>query len=583
MSDSVSSEASGRSVWPRELITFMFAFISTNEKLFESDSTRAAGFAKLAERLGAINPKNLAYSPKRVKAKLVEIHRRCGGKAPIEELYHYGVHKATLPDLELWKYATYKEIRHQIDILRSEQGRLNPSSSTIQPAESKSKYETRQQNPSTKGKIRCICPFDTEDGQRSVCCERCETWQHVFCYYEPPENHFCEECVNNLAAHGAEASMQDVTKGIGLLSVVSDNGKDELSREDLLKKVGELQHLNRQLTAENQSCQRQIRSYKLTLQNERQLGTFTTFRNTDAIESEPSLLPNPEIEKIVEKINNLIRGYLASRRLHDKELPLISMVQGRATSDELSNTWSSYLGKQLLSTRKNAKEYLKKTTASSHGILKTLVWTAIRDWVFSSDVFSLESLTGPFLPQMSHCVSDRDGPEALRNLYLASWFVLLQMENSWFQDLLNTRAVELGQRLSTAVSSLRKICNADAQSQSDTIEKDLDVDYARFKEIVMTALALKSRLPFKKSLVELYLPAPGSIFTDCHDASLSPKGYTEKGRVLLAVSPAILLYSLGANDKQQTPSSVLDCMVNGDIDREQGILVCQASVLCEED
>ncbi|OAL26890.1 hypothetical protein AYO20_09923 [Fonsecaea nubica] len=586
MTESVFSEASTRSVWPREVMVFMLAFISTHEKLFESDSTRAAGFAKLAERLTTLHPNSLSYTPKKVKAKLVEIHKWCGGKAPIEELYHYGVHQATLPDLELWQYATYDEIRHQIDIFRLEQGLFDPSSTITQPFASKSKYETRQQNPSTKDKIRCICPFDTEDGQRSVCCERCETWQHVFCYYEPPENHFCDKCANDLEDNRAEASMQSVTKEIGLLSVGPDNEEDEQSRDDLLKKVGELQHLTRQLTAENQSCQRQIRSYKLALQNERQLSTFTTFRNFDAIEIEQSLLPTPEIGKTVQKINNLIRGYLSSQRLRDKELPLISLVKGRATSEELSSTWSSYLGKQPSSTKKNATRHLKNTTASSHAVLKTLVWTAIREWIFKSDVFSLEEFAGPLLPQLSQCVLSRDGPEALRNLYLASWLALLQMENSWFQDLLKARADELGQRLLVTVGSLAQICNADAQSQSDSIKQDLDndEDHNRFQEIAMTALVLKSRLPFKTSLVELYLPAPGDFFAECHDTPLPPTGRPEKGKVLVAISPAIILYSLGANDKEQTPSSVLDCMVvNGDMDREQGTVVCPASVLYEKE
>ncbi|KAH0840415.1 hypothetical protein FOPE_05845 [Fonsecaea pedrosoi] len=395
------------------------------------------------------------------------------------------------------------------------------------------------------------------------------------------------DCANDLEDNRAEASMQSVTKEIELRSVGPDNEEDEQSRDDLLKKVGELQHLTRQLTAENQSCQRQIRSYKLALQNERQLSAFTTFRDFDAIEIEQNLLPTPEIGKTVQKINNLIRGYLSSQRLRDKELPLISLVRGGATSEELSNTWSSYLGKQPSSTKKNTTRHLKNTTASSHAILKTLVWAAIREWIFKSDVFSLEEFAGPLLPQMSHCVSNRDGPEALRNLYLASWSALLQMENSWFQDLLKAKADELGQRLLATVGSLAQICNADAQSQSDSIKQDLDndEDHNRFQEIAMTALVLKSRLPFKASLVELYLPAPGDFFADCHDTPLPPTGRLEKGKVLVAISPAIILYTLGgANDKDQTPSSVLDCMVvNGDMDREQGTVVCPASVLYEKE
>lgn len=118
MSESISSAASGRSAWPRELIVFMLAFISTNGKLFESADTRPNGFATLARRLETIRPKNQKYNSKKVENKLREIWKWSHGKAAIEELYLYGVHKATLPDLERWGYATYEEIRHQIDALR---------------------------------------------------------------------------------------------------------------------------------------------------------------------------------------------------------------------------------------------------------------------------------------------------------------------------------------------------------------------------------------------------------------------------------------------------------------------------------
>lgn len=165
----------------------------------------------------------------------------------------------------------------------------------------------------------------------------------------------------------------------------------------------------------------------------------------------------------------------------------------------------------------------------------------------------------------------------------------MKMENSWFQDLLNTKAVELGRRLSAIVSALRKTCSDDAQSESNTTVQDLDIDLALFEEIIIAALTLKSRLPFKEALVEFYLPAPGNVFIDRlmdSHVSLSAKSSSEEGKVLLAVSPAILLYSLSADvyahDKAHIPSSILDCMVSGDMNREQGVVVCEALVVCEK-
>lgn len=44
--------------------------------------------------------------------------------------------------------------------------------------------------------IKCICTFQDDDGN-TVFCERCETWQHIECYYhgrEVPDVHNCTEC-----------------------------------------------------------------------------------------------------------------------------------------------------------------------------------------------------------------------------------------------------------------------------------------------------------------------------------------------------------------------------------------------------
>lgn len=44
--------------------------------------------------------------------------------------------------------------------------------------------------------IKCICSFDEDDGS-TVFCERCETWQHIVCYYPDkrvPDVHNCIDC-----------------------------------------------------------------------------------------------------------------------------------------------------------------------------------------------------------------------------------------------------------------------------------------------------------------------------------------------------------------------------------------------------
>lgn len=44
--------------------------------------------------------------------------------------------------------------------------------------------------------IKCICIFEDDDGS-TVFCERCETWQHIVCYYDGqsvPDIHNCADC-----------------------------------------------------------------------------------------------------------------------------------------------------------------------------------------------------------------------------------------------------------------------------------------------------------------------------------------------------------------------------------------------------
>lgn len=46
--------------------------------------------------------------------------------------------------------------------------------------------------------IKCICGFSDDDGN-TVLCEKCDTWQHIVCYYESashvPEVHECVDCL----------------------------------------------------------------------------------------------------------------------------------------------------------------------------------------------------------------------------------------------------------------------------------------------------------------------------------------------------------------------------------------------------
>ena len=71
--------------------------------------------------------------------------------------------------------------------------------------------------------IRCICGYDTDDGN-TVCCYTCNTWQHTECYYNdkggnvPTKeqleviNHFCADCQPRLLNAKGAAERQRIRR-----------------------------------------------------------------------------------------------------------------------------------------------------------------------------------------------------------------------------------------------------------------------------------------------------------------------------------------------------------------------------------
>jgi Zinc finger, C2H2 type len=64
--------------------------------------------------------------------------------------------------------------------------------------------------------FKCICGFDDDDGN-IVLDERCDTWQHIACYYENrsqiPEEHLCVDCSpRNLDTAGASRRQKEIRR-----------------------------------------------------------------------------------------------------------------------------------------------------------------------------------------------------------------------------------------------------------------------------------------------------------------------------------------------------------------------------------
>ncbi len=66
--------------------------------------------------------------------------------------------------------------------------------------------------------IKCICSYGDDDGS-TVFCDKCDTWQHIICYYQGkkvPEVHFCADCdPRQLDAKRATESQKRLREHIG--------------------------------------------------------------------------------------------------------------------------------------------------------------------------------------------------------------------------------------------------------------------------------------------------------------------------------------------------------------------------------
>jgi hypothetical protein len=63
--------------------------------------------------------------------------------------------------------------------------------------------------------IKCICGYADDDGN-TVLCEKCDTWQHIVCYYESaqhvPEVHECADCLPRLVDAKSASEKQRVRR-----------------------------------------------------------------------------------------------------------------------------------------------------------------------------------------------------------------------------------------------------------------------------------------------------------------------------------------------------------------------------------
>ncbi|KAF1361068.1 hypothetical protein EJ07DRAFT_70946, partial [Lizonia empirigonia] len=86
--------------------------------------------------------------------------------------------------------------------------------------------------------IKCICGFADDDGN-TVLCERCDTWQHIVCYYESaehvPDVHECTDCSPRLVDSRRAADKQRQRKE--LLNLGERKGRPKTTTKNPKKRT----------------------------------------------------------------------------------------------------------------------------------------------------------------------------------------------------------------------------------------------------------------------------------------------------------------------------------------------------------
>lgn len=101
--------------WPHEPTVFLLAYLNLRTALFSKN--RNAALESLAMHL--TDEYGEPYGIERVETKIYQLWKKCGppqSKSP-NQVYDHGVNRRTLPSLELFKEATFDELKAKMDLL----------------------------------------------------------------------------------------------------------------------------------------------------------------------------------------------------------------------------------------------------------------------------------------------------------------------------------------------------------------------------------------------------------------------------------------------------------------------------------
>jgi hypothetical protein len=186
----------------------------------------------------------------------------------------------------------------------------------------------------------------------------------------------------------------------------------QISNENKGRRILQLEEENRKLKAritELRNSNRNKDTYELQLkkklQKERALGAFTTFGSSERDRGTP--LPDSLISHIMCKVELSMKRAVTTLPVKIVDIPLLAIQQMKGKHPDLFRHLRDCFGTpsdgDLFEKLTKSPEYL----SNLQHLIRFLICTAIRDWIFHSDIFSIPHPKLPVFELYAECIYDR--------------------------------------------------------------------------------------------------------------------------------------------------------------------------------
>ncbi|CZR66778.1 uncharacterized protein PAC_16679 [Phialocephala subalpina] len=321
--------------------------------------------------------------------------------------------------------------------------------------------------------IRCVCGKmeEPEGGDKGwIECDECKVWQHASCV-----KYFCERCDTISTRNQADANTQTVATPI---HPIHDAYRDER----LVGAMGEIEILRNRLLEKDDKAQAQKNELERLRRKVSAMVVAQTARDNEsnsALEERITMLlqEKDELQRALHARDKLVALTNLSKSSQDschydlpkgldevyyhrncflgtmdeqKMFPALPLDQYPDLRDLVNSTVGASPSPDTVTQVKLRSNLFH---ASSQAILKALITSALREWVFHEVFPCFDGDESHTLRGYREHISELGGPTVLRNLDLATITALVR-EGNFQNNTIPLEATRLANRLSVALAPL---------------------------------------------------------------------------------------------------------------------------------